>query len=144
MNTKVANAVERLNKMLPLARRQQGLDRKLADVYQAILYGYVQQGASLNRDEITRQVSDIDEAISIQQRNREILNSDRNSDVYFGISWNSTANNFCATSLCTEMLFLKGKQIADQWQAVNAENREILDVQDAGEFFVPLMTYKAA
>jgi mercuric reductase len=219
MNTKVINAVERLNRILPLAKRQQGLDRELADVYQAILHSYVQRGASLSRDEIAKQVDNLDEAIkilkdndmvvfdtngepvgaypftmearehqvtvnghtvhcmcaldalavspmfdietainskchvtgeaiNIQQRNQEILNSDKNTDVYFGISWNSAANNCCATSLCTEMLFLKGKQVADQWQAMDAENREIFDLQDAvdfaAEFFVPLTTYRTA
>ena len=219
MNTKVENAVKRLNKILPLAKRQRGLDRELADVYQNILYSYVQRGTSINRDEIARQVSNIDEsikilkdndmvvfdssgepvgaypftmeprehevtvnghrvhcmcaldalavspmfgmettiesrchitgqAVAIQQRNREILHSDNNGEVFFGISWNSAANNCCATSLCTEMLFLKGKQVADQWQADDAENREIFGLDDAvdfaAEFFVPLMTYKAA
>lgn len=54
----------------------------------------------------------------------------------------------CATRLCTEMMLLKGKQIADQWQVADAEIREIFDLQDtvdfAAEFFVPLMTHKAA
>ena len=219
MNTNVENAVKRLNKMLPLAERQQSLDSELGNVYQNILYSYVQRGTSMNRDEIARQVSNIDdalkilkdndmvvfdssgepvgaypftmeprehevtvnshrvhcmcaldalavspmfgmettidsrchvtgEAIDIQQRNREILNSDNNSAVFFGISWNAAANNCCAASLCTEMLFLKGKQVAAQWQADDAENREIFNLGDAvdfaAEFFVPLMTYKAA
>ena len=219
MNTRVANAVARLNRILPLAKRQQSLDSELADVYQNILYSYVQRGISLNKDEIARQVGNIEESIkilrdhdmvvfdsegepvgaypftmeprehevtvnghkvhcmcaldalavspmfdmdtmidsrchvsgetiSIQQHNREILNSDDNGDVFFGISWNSAADNCCATSLCTEMLFLKGKQSTDQWQAGDTENRDIFDLHDAvdfaAEFFLPLMTRKAA
>jgi hypothetical protein len=219
MNTKVINAVDRLNKILPLSRNLQSLNKEQADVYQNILRSYAEQGASLNKHEITRQVENIDEAIkvlkendmvvfdddgepigaypftmeqrehevsvnghkvhcmcaldalavspmfdkqttinsichvtgepvSIQQRNREIINSDDNKDVYFGLSWNSAANNCCATSLCTQMVFLKGQQIADQWQAEDAENREIFNLSDAVDFaagfFIPLMTYRAA
>ena len=219
MNTKVINAVDRLNKILPLSMNLQNLDRDLADVYLNILRSYVEQGASLKKNAIARQVENIDEAIkvlkendmvvfddddepigaypftmeqrehevavndhkvhcmcaldalavspmfdkettinsichvtgepvSIQQRNREIINSDDNEDVYFGLSWNSAANNCCATSLCTEMIFLKGQQVADQWLAEDAENREIFNLSDAVDFaagfFVPLMTYRAA
>jgi hypothetical protein len=219
MNTKVINAVDRLNKILPLSRNLQSLNKDQADVYQNILRSYAEQGASLNKHEITRQVENIDEAIkvlkendmvvfdddgepigaypftmeqrehevsvnghkvhcmcaldalavspmfdkqttinsichvtgepvSIQQRNREIINSDDNKDVYFGLSWNSAANNCCATSLCTQMVFLKGQQIADQWQAEDTENREIFNLSDAVDFaagfFIPLMTYRAA
>ena len=219
MNTKVINAVDRLNKILPLSMNLQNLDRDLADVYLNILRSYVEQGASLKKNAIARQVENIDEAIkvlkendmvvfddddepigaypftmeqrehevavndhkvhcmcaldalavspmfdkettinsichvtgepvSIQQRNREIINSDDIEDVYFGLSWNSAANNCCATSLCTEMIFLKGQQVADQWLAEDAENREIFNLSDAVDFaagfFVPLMTYRAA
>jgi len=219
MNTKVINAVDRLNKILPLSRNLQSLNKDQADVYQNILRSYAEQGASLNKHEITRQVENIDEAIkvlkendmvvfdddgepigaypftmeqrehevsvnghkvhcmcaldalavspmfdkqttinsichvtgepvSIQQRNREIINSDDNKDVYFGLSWNSAANNCCATSLCTQMVFLKGQQIAAQWQAEDTENREIFNLSDAVDFaagfFIPLMTYRAA
>lgn len=219
MNTKVINAVDRLNKILPLSMNLQNLDRDLADVYLNILRSYVEQGASLNKNAIAMQVENIDEAIkvlkendmvvfddddepigaypftmeqrehevavndhkvhcmcaldalavspmfdkettinsichvtgepvSIQQRNREIINSDDIEDVYFGLSWNSAANNCCATSLCTEMIFLKGQQVADQWLAEDAENREIFNLSDAVDFaagfFVPLMTYRAA
>lgn len=219
MNTKVKNAVERLNKILPLAKRQQSLNKELADAYQNILYSYVGRGRTLNRNEIAGQVSNIDEAItvlkdydmvvfdsngepvgaypftmeqrehevtvnghkvhcmcaldalavspmfnlettinsrchvtaepvSIHQRNREIIDADDNRDVFFGISWNSTANNCCASSLCTEMIYLKGSQVADQWLAEDKDNREMFDLPDAIEFaagfFVPLMTKQAA
>jgi hypothetical protein len=219
MNTKVINAVDRLNKILPLSRNLQNLKKEQADVYQNILRSYAEQGASLNKNEIARQVENIDETIkvlkendmvvfdddgepigaypftmeqrehevsinghkvrcmcaldalavssmfdkqttissichvtgepvSIQQRNREIINYDDNKDVYFGLNWNSAANNCCATSLCTQMIFLKGQHVADQWQAEDAENREIFNLSDAVDFasgfFVPLMTYRAA
>jgi hypothetical protein len=82
MNTKVENAVKRWNKILPLAKRQQGLNRERTDVYQNILYSYVQRGTSMNRNEIARQVSNIDEAISIRQTKRAILNSDKNREIF--------------------------------------------------------------
>ena len=49
----------------------------------------------------------------------------------------------CANSLCTEMLFLRDGEVARQWQAKDAENREIFTlrvaVEFASRFFVPLM-----
>ena len=219
MNTKVNNAIERLNEILPLSKRQQGLSKELADVYQKILYSYVDRGRTLNRNEITQQVNDPDESIrilkdndmvvfdshgepvgaypftmeqrehkvtvnghkvhcmcaldalavspmfglettinsrchvtaepiSIHQLNREVIDADDSNDIFFGISWNSAANNCCATSLCTEMILLKGKQTADQWRAEDKDNREIFSLPDAIDFaagfFVPLMTRQAA
>lgn len=215
MNTKVKNAVERLNTILPLTKSQQGLSREVADVYQSILRSYVERGASLSKSEIAQQVSNPDESIkvlkqndmvvfddsdepigaypftmdqrehevtvnehkvncmcaldalavspmfeldtvihskchetgapiTIHQHNLDIADSKINSDVFFGISWNSAANNCCATSLCTEMIFLKGRQTAERWLAVDPGNREIFDLRDAVKFaagfFTPLMT----
>ena len=219
MNTKTINAVERLNKILPLAERKQKLSKEQAEVYQNILHSYVERGASLSRAEIAQQVGDVnqcievlkqndmvvfdsndepigaypftmeqrehavtvnghivhcmcaldalavspmfdmettiksrshvtEEPVSIHQRNYEIMNADNNSDIFFGISWNSAAHNCCATSLCTEMIFLKGEQLADQWQAEDADNREVFNLREAIEFasgfFVPLMKKQAA
>ena len=219
MNTKVLNAVERLNSILPLAEWQTKLGKELAGVYQNIIFSYVERGRSLSKDEISQQLVNIDESIQtlkqydmivfdsndepvgaypftmeqrkhqvtinghkvhsmcaldalavspmfmmetvinsschitaepvcIHQRNHEILNAVQNTDVFFGISWNSAANNCCATSLCTEMIFLKGKQTADQWRAEDTDNREIFELNDAVDFaaafFVPLMTKPAA
>jgi hypothetical protein len=219
MNTKVNNAIERLKKILPLEENLQGLSKELADVYQKILYSYVEHGKTLNRNEIALHCNNIEESIkvlrdndmvvfdtngepvgaypftmeqrehevtvnghqvccmcaldslavspmfdlettinsrchvtaepiSIQQRNRQIINADQNSDVFFGISWNSAANNCCASSLCTEMIFFKDKQVADHWQAGDKDNREIFNLPDtiefAAGFFLPLMKKRAA
>lgn len=218
MSTKVVNAVERLNNILPLAKRQKQLGNELADVYQNIISSYVEKGRTLSRDEIAQQVDNIDECIqtlkdndmvvfdrngeptgaypftmeqrehevtvngytvhsmcaldalavspmfeldttinsrchvttqpvSIHQHNRKFEINETNNDVFFGISWSSASNNCCANSLCTEMIFLKGKSIADQWQAEDADNREIFDLRDAidfaADFFVPLITNQA-
>jgi hypothetical protein len=45
MNTKVKNAVNRLNKILPLAERQQNLNPEISRLYKNILSSYVELGA---------------------------------------------------------------------------------------------------
>jgi hypothetical protein len=215
MNTKVTDAVDHLNKILPLAERQKGLDAETANVYQMILKSYVELGRTLNKAEIAKHVTDIEEvintlrsndmvvfdsndepvgaypftmeqrdhrikinsntvhsmcaldalaispmfnmethidskchvtgdSISIDQLNQEVLNKQENQEVHFGINWNSAANNCCATSLCTEMIFLKDKKIAETWFAEDKENREIFDLPDAIDFathfFKPLIS----
>ena len=72
--------------------------------------------------------------ISIDQLDQEVLNRNENEGVHFGLSWNSAANNCCATSLCTEMIFLKDKEIADTWLSEDSENREIFTLDKAIEF----------
>lgn len=81
--------------------------------------------------------------ISIDQFNQTISNSDENKEVHFGINWNSAANNCCATSLCTEMIFLKDQRVADEWLAADLENHEIFTLEEAidfsTQFFKPLV-----
>lgn len=213
-SVKISNAIDHLNKILPLAQRLHALEPEMAVVYRNILRSYVDIGRSLNKSEIASQVDDVDtaievlksndmvvfdennepvgaypftmeqrvhrmdinghglhcmcaldalavspmfeietvissecavtgEAIKIRQRNRDIINLDDNRDVYFGISWNSAANDCCATSLCTEMLFLKGGAIADAWRDEDPDNRELFSLSEAVDFaagfFVPLL-----
>ncbi|MBE9559724.1 MAG: hypothetical protein IMF15_02985 [Proteobacteria bacterium] len=82
--------------------------------------------------------------ISIDQLDQEVLNKNENEGVHFGLNWNSAANNCCATSLCTEMIFLKDKKIADAWLAEDKENREVFILEDAidfaTQFFKPLVS----
>jgi len=214
MNTKVKNAVDHLNKILPLAERQKKLSHELANVHQMILKSYVERGRTLNKAEITEHVENIDDAIntlrsndmvvfdsndepvgaypftmekrehkirvndhtihsmcaldalaispmynvkthieskchvtgdpiSIDQLDQEVLNRNENKEIHFGLNWNSAANNCCATSLCTEMIFLKDKETADTWLSEDPENREIftLDaaIDFATRFFQPLV-----
>ncbi len=84
------------------------------------------------------------ERISIDQLDQEVLNKNENEGVHFGLNWNSAANNCCATSLCTEMIFLKDKKIADAWLSEDKENREIFTLEDAidfgTQFFKPLVS----
>ena len=83
------------------------------------------------------------DSISIDQLDQTILNKETNKDVHFAINWNSAANDCCATSLCTEMIFLKDKKIADKWMLEDTENREIFTIDEAidfaSRFFKPLM-----
>jgi len=57
VNTKVVNALERLNIIVPLVQREQNLSNELADVYQNIFNGYVERGRTLYRDEIAQQAA---------------------------------------------------------------------------------------
>lgn len=219
MHTKVSNAIARLDKILPLAQRQQQLGSDIADVYQRILLSYVERGTSLSKDEMAQHVGDIEQAIAtlkqydmvvfddndeptgtypftmeqrehkvtfnghtvhcmcaldalavapmfgletdinsrchlngdtitIHQNSYEIIEHESVADVYFGISWNAAANNCCASSLCTEMIFLKGTGHAGQWRLDDPDNREIFNLDDAVEFaagfFTPLVSRPAA
>lgn len=83
------------------------------------------------------------EDITIDQIDQEVLNKTESKRVYFGIDWNSAANNCCATSLCTEMIFLKDKITAEIW--LNKDNnREIFTIDEAIQFasgfFKPLIS----
>ena len=214
MNTKVKQAVDRLNKILPLTERQKKLSDELTNVHRLILKSYIEIGRTLNRDEIATHVENIDDAvntlrsndmvvfdsndepigaypftmeervhkikvngntihsmcaldalaispmfnvkthidskchvtgddIAIDQLDQEVLSNNGNEDIHFGLNWNSAANNCCATSLCTEMIFLKDKSIAESWFAEDKENREIFALDDAidfaTQFFKPLV-----
>ena len=214
MNMKVQNAVNHLNKILPLAERQKKLSPEIANVYQKILSSYVELGRTLNKKEIAEYVDNVEEtintlrtndmvvfdsndepvgaypftmeqrdhkvkvndhlvhsmcaldalaispmfnikthidskchvsgeSISIDQFDQQVLNKDENKNVHFAINWNSAANNCCATSLCTEMIFLKDEEIANKWLAEDTDNREIFTLDEAIEFassfFKPLV-----
>ncbi len=84
------------------------------------------------------------EAVMIRQKGHEVLNASNVEDVYFAINWNAaSANSCCADSLCTEMIFLKGELIANQWLDEDKEYRQIFTLSEAVEFaagfFVPLL-----
>jgi mercuric reductase len=83
-------------------------------------------------------------AVSIDQLDQQVLNQEQNRSLHFGINWNAAGNSCCATSLCTEMIFLKERETALSWQAEDAENREIFDlgkaIQFATGFFKPLVS----
>lgn len=214
MNIKVNNAVEHLNKILPLAERQKKLSPELNNVYKKILNSYVELGRTLNKTEIAQYVDNVDEAIDtlrnndmvvfdsndepvgaypftmerrehkvkinnhfvysmcaldalaispmfnlktqiesscfvsaekilIEQLDQQVINKKENKNLHFGINWNSAANNCCASSLCTEMIFLKDTEIANKWYVEDKDNREIFNLDEAidfaSRFFKPLL-----
>jgi len=82
--------------------------------------------------------------IVIRQKGLELVDHDDVRDVFFAINWGAAASNSCcADSLCTEMIFIKGRAAADQWLREDKEYRQIftLDeaIQFAAGFFVPLV-----
>jgi hypothetical protein len=84
------------------------------------------------------------QAIIIELDNQKILNTDDVGELFVGINWQAARSaTSCATSLCTEMIFLKGEETALQWQAGDSCNREFFTlpeaVQFSAEFFVPLV-----
>ena len=214
MNTKVRNAIDHLNKILPLTERQKKLSPELARLHQLILKSYIELGRTLNKAEITEHVENVNDSIntlrsndmvvfdsndepvgaypftmeqrehkinvnghiihsmcaldalaispmyninthidskchitgdtiSIDQLDQDVLNRNKNEDVHFGLNWNSATNNCCATSLCTEMIFLRDKEIAETWFSEDPENRETFNLENAIDFaagfFKPLV-----
>ncbi|MCK5001379.1 MAG: hypothetical protein KAS57_00030 [Gammaproteobacteria bacterium] len=84
------------------------------------------------------------ESVVIRQKGLEILNASAVRDVYFAINWNAaSANSCCADSLCTEMIFLKGESVANNWFNEDAEHRQIFTLDEAvgfaAGFFMPLL-----
>lgn len=84
------------------------------------------------------------EPVVIRQKGLEILNVSDVQDVYFAINWNAaSANSCCADSLCTEMIFLKGESVANNWLDEDTEHRQIFTLSEAVEFaagfFMPLL-----
>ncbi|MCP3665258.1 MAG: hypothetical protein GY696_22630 [Gammaproteobacteria bacterium] len=84
------------------------------------------------------------DAVRIQQQGYKILNPDEVRGIYFGISWSAVSSCCpCADGLCTEMIFLKGESVANQWQGEDPESRELFTLDEAidfgARFFVPLM-----
>ena len=82
--------------------------------------------------------------VVIRQKGRNVLNTDEVHDVYFAINWNAASSSACcADSLCTEMIFIKGKVAANDWCNQAAEHREIFALDEAVEFaagfFLPLL-----
>ncbi len=97
------------------------------------------------KTEITSQCRVTGDPVNIKQSGTDIENMDEAGNVHFGIIWGAAStDSCCADSLCTEMIFLRDSETAEQWLAEDPDNREIFGLQDAVEFgsrfFVPLMS----
>ena len=82
--------------------------------------------------------------IHIEQNGNIISNNKDNADVYVGISWGAaTDDSCCANTLCTEMIFIKGEEIANNWLNTDSNNHELFNLDEAIEFgsrfFKPLL-----
>jgi mercuric reductase len=166
MNTKVNNALGRLNKILPLAEHQQSLSEELADVYQKILYSYVESGKTLNRNEIGQHVNDLDESIRIlkdndmvvfdcngepvgaypftmEQRKHEVSISGHKVHCMCALDALAVSPMFGLETTINSRCHVTSEPIC-----IHQRNREIFNLPDAIDFaagfFVPLMTGQAA
>jgi len=74
------------------------------------------------------------EAIEIQQNANGVISAKPSEDIYIGIKWQSTGS-CAAESLCMEMVFLRDKNIAEEWQGRN-EHISIYPLDVAIEFGV--------
>ena len=86
--------------------------------------------------------------IDIQQNIDKVLNLKENREVYFAIDWGAANGEVsCADSLCGYMDFIKGDDLAKQWQA-KSKNYEAFNLAEAIEFatrfFSPLMKNQRA
>lgn len=86
-----------------------------------------------------------DALVYILQLGREIMNHDDVRDIYFGINWSNSDNS--ATSkdnLRSEMIFLKGNDVAEDWRTMDYESRQIFSLEEAisfsAEFYLPLQS----
>jgi hypothetical protein len=65
-------------------------------------------------------------------------------DIFFAIDWSAASGDACcADSLCTEMIFLKGAVVAQQWLAAAEQQRQTFSLAEAvdfaARFFRPLL-----
>lgn len=82
------------------------------------------------------------EPVHIELNEQTVTNPDQAADIHVGINWMAADSCCsCSDSLCTEMLFLKDSETAQQWANQDSENREIYDLPQAiafsAGFFVP-------
>ena len=94
--------------------------------------------------EISSQCRVTGDPVEIRQSGTTIENMAEAGGVYFGIVWGAAETGACcADSLCMQMIFLRDGDVAQNWLAEDAENREIFTLQQSVEFaerfFVPLM-----
>jgi mercuric reductase len=85
------------------------------------------------------------DAVSVRQSGTTIENAAEAGDLHLGIAWGAAdAGASCANSLCMQMMFLRDGDVARQWLAQDAANREIFSLPEAVEFasrlFVPLIS----
>ena len=77
MDTRVDQALARLNTILPLKSRQQECSAEVKALHQNILRSFVDRGRILDREEMAQQVGKLDEAINaLQSRDLVVFSAD--------------------------------------------------------------------
>jgi len=74
------------------------------------------------------------EKIELHQNGINILSVSPSKDIHIGIKWQSTGS-CAAESLCMEMVFLRDKEIANDWME-SEENINVFSLDDAQKFAV--------
>ena len=69
MNAKLDNALQRLQRILPLKDRQDACSTPVKQLHRSILRSFVEQGRILNRDEMGELVTDLDDAVNVLREN---------------------------------------------------------------------------
>lgn len=83
--------------------------------------------------------------IYILQSGMSILNVDEVGNVCLCIDWKAVKSDVkCANSLCSEMFFIKSRELANTWSKIDGKNREVFSLREATEFarqyFIPLVS----
>jgi hypothetical protein len=84
------------------------------------------------------------QALRIEMEDKTVLNKGETGDIHVGINWQAACGTkSCADSLCHEMIFIRGKEIAQDWSKEDTSQREIFTLDEAiafsTAFFSPLM-----
>lgn len=84
------------------------------------------------------------DVITIKMDAGEIRNIDKLREIQFGISWDAVdSETCCADSLCREMVFICGDEVAEKWLVDAGKDRQLFTLQEAvqfaNKFFSPLM-----
>ena len=67
MNATLDNALERLQRILPLKDRQDACSKQIRELHRGILRSFIEKGRILTREEMGSLVSDLDDAVSVLQ-----------------------------------------------------------------------------
>ena len=68
MTSKVDNALNRLESILPLKQRQDDCDRQIKELHQQIIRSFVDKGRILSREEMADYVSNLEDAVKILEK----------------------------------------------------------------------------
>lgn len=73
MASKVDNALEHLNRLLPLKEKQENCDPEIKKLHRQILRSFVENGRILTKEEMSRYVNNLDQAITALKNNDMVV-----------------------------------------------------------------------